>query len=173
MRQLGDYYRSMAPGRKMPAQKPGLSKQDYATPPEFMNAVKLRFGIPAFAYDLAASRENTKARHFFCEEQDSLKQDWMRLRGDLWLNPPYAHIAPWAEKCAASRPHGIERRIFFLVPAAVGSNWFAQHVDGKALVLLLNGRISFDGKAPYPKDCILAVFGMKPGYEVWPWKGSK
>jgi phage N-6-adenine-methyltransferase len=164
--------------RKMPAQKPGLSKQDYATPKIFIDAVKRRFGIHEFAYDLAASRENTKAKHFFCEEEDSLKQDWRKIRGDAWLNPPYAHIAPWAEKCAASAgfkyDSGRVRQIYFLVPAAVGSNWFAQHVDGKALVLLLNGRISFDGKAPYPKDCILAVFGPKPGYEVWSWaKGSK
>ena len=168
-------------GRKMPAQRPGLSKQDYATPLEFIDAVKKRFGIREFSYDLAASKENTKARHFFCEEEDSLAQDWTKLRGHLWLNPPYAHIAPWAEKCAASchfdmRPshakQNADRRIFFLVPAAVGANWFAQHVDGKALVVLLNGRISFDGKAPYPKDTILACYGFKPGYEVWRWKDA-
>jgi phage N-6-adenine-methyltransferase len=171
-------------GRLMPAQKPGLSKQDYATPPEFIDAVKRRFGIREFAYDLAASKENTKAKHFFCEEQDSLKQDWPRAITEsgrshvgpawAWLNPPYAHIAPWAEKCAASAHIRSGRRILFLVPAAVGANWFAQHVDGQALVLLLNGRISFDGKAPYPKDCILVGYGLEPGYEVWSWaKGSK
>jgi hypothetical protein len=65
------------------------------------------------------------------------------------------------------------RRIFFLVPAGVGANWFARHVDKKALVLFLNGRLSFDGIAPYPKDCILACYGLKPGYEVWPWRDSK
>jgi phage N-6-adenine-methyltransferase len=155
--------------RQMPTQKPGKSFQAYETPLEFIDAVKKRFGIKHFAYDLAASAANTKATLYFDEAVDSLKQDWSKLRGDLWLNPPYAHIAPWAEKCAASAINGSRRRIFLLVPAAVGSNWFAQHVDGKALVLLLNGRICFDGKAPYPKDCILAVYGAKPGYEVWRW----
>ena len=58
----------------------------------------------------------------------------------------------------------------FLVPAAVGSNWFRDYVDGKALVLLLNGRLSFDGAGPYPKDCILCLYGIEPGYEVWSWR---
>lgn len=147
----------------------GESKQDYATPPEFIAAVKRRFGIRDFDHDLAASLENAKALRFFSEAVDSLAQDWSALRGDLWLNPPFANIAPWARKCAESGC-SIDRRIFFLVPAAVGSNWHAQHVDGHALVLLLNGRISFDGKGPYPKDCCLAIYGAAPGYEVWRWK---
>ena len=167
--------------RVVPVQKPGKSFQAYETPAVFLDAVKKRFGIKAFAYDLAASNENTKGVRWFTKEQDSLVQDWTQLRGDCFLNPEYADIAPWAEKAAASAwwedarakhgggPAG-DRRIFFLVPAAVGSNWFAKFVDGKALVLLLNGRISFDGKSPFPKDNILCIYGMRPGYEVWSWK---
>ena len=147
----------------------GESKQDYATPPEFIVAVKRRFSIREFAWDLAASAENTKAADFFGEAADSLTQDWSLCWGDLWLNPPFSNIAPWARKCAESGC-SIDRRIFLLVPAAVGSNWHAQHVDGHARTFLLNGRISFDGKGPYPKDCILSVYGIQPGYEVWRWK---
>jgi phage N-6-adenine-methyltransferase len=176
--------------RKMPKQKPGLSKQDYATPPEFIAAVKKRFGIAHFAWDLAATEENAvdglgekSLRCYYGPDQEtpwyrnalSLDCSW-NLHGDLWLNPPYSHIEPWANKCAEStpwrHPRVGNRRIFFLAPAAVGSNWFARHVDGKALVLLLNGRISFDGKAPYPKDTILACYGLKPGYAVWRWKDA-
>jgi phage N-6-adenine-methyltransferase len=169
--------RAQATRRKMPRQRPGESKQDYATPDAYIAAVKARFGIHSFAYDLAASSENTKAKHFFCEEEDSLKQDWTKLRGALWLNPPYAHIAPWAQKCSESAGYGFDsgrlRRIFFLVPAGVGANWFAQFVHQKALVIFNNGRISFDGIAPYPKDTLLAVFGLKPGYECWTWRNQK
>jgi phage N-6-adenine-methyltransferase len=173
--QLEADIRGGAARRKMPRQKPGESKQDYATPPEYIAAVKARFGISSFAYDLAADSENTKAKHFFCEEEDSLKQDWRKLRGDLWLNPPYAHIAPWAVRChhTAGPLDALRRRIFFLVPAGVGANWFAQFVHQKALVIFNNGRISFDGIAPYPKDTLLAVFGLKPGYECWTWRNQK
>jgi phage N-6-adenine-methyltransferase len=148
-----------------------MHKQAYATPLEFIAAVKRRFGVGDFDYDLAADAINTKARRYFDEKIDSLKQDWSKLRGALWLNPPYAHIEPWAKKCAESAVWSFKppRRIFLLVPAAVGSDWFARHVFGKARVLLLNGRLSFDGKNPYPKDCCLACYGEKPGIEIWRW----
>lgn len=174
--------------KTMPAQRPGRSKQDYSTPTEFVDAVKKRFGVGSFAWDLAASKENTKANRFFSETENSLVQDWTALRGDLWLNCPYADIAPWAAKCAASarmtvvgssralratsyQPHE-GRRIFLLVPAAVGSNWFADYVDGKALVVFFRPRLSFDGISSYPKDCQLAIYGEKPGYVCWRWKES-
>jgi phage N-6-adenine-methyltransferase len=174
-KQIADYHKSIRDQerRQMPKQKPGNSRQDFATPDIFIAAVKKRFGIKDFAYDLAASATNTKARFYFDEKINSLLRAWHRLEGDLWLNPPYARIAPWAEKCWVSTtlsPALVKQRIFFLVPAAVGSNWFAKFVDGRALVLLLNGRLSFDGIANYPKDNILAVYGAKPSYEVWRWR---
>lgn len=169
--------------RKMPAQKPGKSRQDYATPRAFLDAIKEKFSVKAWAWDLAANKSNevTGANLYFGPDRsehfrDSLAQDWTKFAGDLWLNPPFADIAPWAEKCAASAswakigvvPCG--RRIFFLVPAAVGSNWFANYVDGKALVVFPSPRLSFDGKNSYPKDVLLALYGEKPGYACWRWK---
>lgn len=160
--------------RTMPKQKPGLSKQNYGTPPEFMSAVQVKFKVKEFTYDLAAEKENTKAAHFYSEEENSLSQPWTRLRGNLWLNPPYADISPWAAKCLESR--GMRRRIFFLVPASVGSNWWAKSIhDQRGVdVFFLNGRISFDGKAPYPKDCALIVFNNTTGwafsYNIWRWR---
>lgn len=154
--------------RYMPEQKPGRSKQDYETPDEFIVAVKGLLGIEGFTIDLAASYENSKAgAHFYSEAEDSLSMNWAdsASSGWAWLNPPFSHIEPWARKCAES---GI--KIAFLVPAAVGSNWFRDWVDGKALVLLLNGRLSSDGIAPYPKNCILCLYGVEPGYKVWDWK---
>lgn len=160
----------------------GASKQDYSTPDEFIAAVKNRFGLKRFDFDLAATPDNAKAKLFFDERKtDALKRDWTKLRGELWLNPPFGNIAPWAQKCAdtAGRsashffwPFGWpNRRIYFLVPAAVGSNWFAAHVHERARVYFLNGRLSFDGKNPYPKDCILAVYdGCAYGYQVWDWR---
>jgi phage N-6-adenine-methyltransferase len=152
--------------RKMPAQTPGESRQDYGTPGEFIDAVEHRFGV--LAHDLAADAHNTRAAHFFDEARDALVQDWTKLKGNLWLNPPFANIAPWAKKCAESGAPG--RLIFFLTPASTGANWFRDHVFDKALVLLLGGRLTFEGcEDPYPKDCILSVFGTRPGFELWNW----
>jgi hypothetical protein len=178
-------------GRIMPAQKPGKSFQAYATPRDFLDAVKSKFGVKVWAWDLAATVENAVAEHFFgdpdlsrvsirCDALDSLKQDWTRLRGDLWLNCPYADIEPWAEKCATSAAwpkqllvqtaHPFARRIFLLVPASVGSNWWADHVHERARVIFPRPRLSFDGVAPYPKDLGLILYGEKPGYETWRWR---
>ena len=151
----------------------GESKQDYMTEPAFLDAVRVRWHIERFDVDLAASENNVGAREFITPGRDSLSVDWTQFSGDLWLNPPFANIAPWAGKCALSTNgarFSRHRRIFFLVPAAVGSRWFERHVHPFARVYFLRDRICFDGKNPYPKDCLLAVFGEAPGYEFWSWK---
>jgi phage N-6-adenine-methyltransferase len=168
--------------RKIPPQKPGRSIQTYGTPDIFIAAVKRRFEIKEFYYDLAAEPETSKGRHHFCEEEDSLAQDWLRYADrPLWLNPPFGHIEPWAAKCAsfaAAARLGRDARksggcIYFLTPASIGANWFAEHVYKKALVIALRGRLSFDGIAPYPKDTMLSLFGACPGFEVWDWRNEK
>ena len=154
-----------------PAQKPGKSKQDYATPREFIAAVERRFG--PLAWDLAAHEGNHVTTDWFgpgatCD--DSRVYPWHAIQGNLWLNPPFADIEPWAEKCAIESAMGA--RIMLLVPASVGSEWYRKWVHGRALVLFLSPRLSFDGKAPYPKDCLLAAYGDYDGRgcECWRWR---
>ena len=146
------------------------SKQDYATPWEFVRSVEERFGT--IAVDLAAHADNAKADRFLTEAEDSLSVCWHRLAPGmlLWLNPPFARIAPWAQKCAHETRQGA--RVAMLVPASVGSNWFADHVLNRALVLALSPRLSFDGRNAYPKDLILAVYGTggPTAFDVWRWK---
>src|SRR5262245_43821674 len=112
----------------MPAQKPGRSKQDYETPREFIEAVEKRWG--KLDIDLAANRTNAKADSYFTPEQDSLKQIWSTLSGNLWLNPPFGRIAPWVAKCADASSYAPPNnwRLFLLVPASIGSNWFVEDV---------------------------------------------
>lgn len=150
-----------------PTIKRGKSRTDYPTPWEFVRAVEKRFG--PLTLDLAASETNTKADSYFDVTQNSLVQPWHRYSGNLWLNPPFDNITPWAEKCASESFLGAT--IFFLTPASVGANWFRDFVHGKALVLGLNGRITFEGATdPYPKDCILSCYGLSAGFDVWAWQ---
>lgn len=154
-----------------PTQKPGRSKQDYGTPPEFLAAVKSRLGIDGFAVDLAADRDNSVADEFYTSTNSALLQryDWL-FSGWCWCNPPYARIGPWVEKAYVESRRGA--RVAMLLPAGVGANWWREWVHGKAFVLLLNGRITFVGEtAPYPKDCALLLYGpdIAPGYDVWTW----
>lgn len=156
----------------MPKQKPGRSKQNYATPPEFINAVKRRLGVRNFGWDFAADDTNTKAASFWSLSDNALRQDWTSCLLDHewgWLNPPFANIGPWVVKCLTAG-----RQIAFLVPASVGSNWFRDfiHQQYGVEVLFLNGRICFNGVAGYPKDCMLVLFGTNKSYrsDVWTWE---
>ncbi len=158
----------------MPKQSPGRSKQNYGTPLDFMAAIARRLDIEEFAFDFAADEFNTKAPYFFEEKDDALVQRWapdlIKPEEWAWCNPPYGNIGPWAEKCMK---FGYERNVALLVPASIGSNWFRDFVDGDALVLALNGRLTFEGcTAPYPKDVICCLYGpgIDPAFEVWDWR---
>lgn len=150
----------------------GKSRQDYGTPIDFITAVKGRFGIEEFGWDLAASAENTKAPHFYSEAQDALNLPWNVAGKDwAWLNPPFGNIEPWVSKAADTR--GETTKIMMLVPASVGANWWNFHVHDQAHVIFLNGRITFEGQEdPYPKDCALLLYTpyCYGGYEIWAWK---
>ncbi len=163
----------------MPRQGADLNNGVYSTPDVFMRAVKKKFSIDAFAFDFAASRENAKAVDYWTEEDNALLQiDWNRmvLPGRWgWLNPPYKRIGKWAFRCAQMRADG--GRILMLVPASVGSNWFAEFVYPYAHVFFLKGRIPFLPDKPdwlYDKDCILCAYSPKVlgpvTPTIWDWR---
>lgn len=150
----------------------GRSKQDYATPVEFIGAFARRFG--PIGFDLAANLRNTVARGFFSEEDDALSQNWHGLRTRpsewLWLNPPFSNIAPWVRKCSETRDAHPSVKIALLATASVGSHWWLDYVHNRSRVHLLRGRISFDGKNPFPKDCALCLYGLDADYREWDWR---
>jgi hypothetical protein len=152
------------------------SKQEVETPPDLMRAIAKRFAAPdwdlACSVDLGSGTTNMKADKGFDLACNSLKQDWTTCDGTLFLNPPFAKIGPWARKCreSAAATHRFDR-ILMLVPASVGSNWFADDVHGHAFVHALVGRVRFvTHKAGFPKDLILAEYGRFTGFDCWRWK---
>jgi hypothetical protein len=164
------------PLRSMPVQKPGKSKQDYGTPWPFFRAVEEKLINARFDVDLAAHIENTKVPHNFVDvTRNSLSINWsVDFAGKLgWLNPEFANIRPWAEKCNAEK--GL--RIVMLTPSSIDSNWYMEIVHPNALVISVGPRLTFEGcKDPYPKGCILSLWNFtdddgKPvtGFDVWRW----
>jgi hypothetical protein len=158
----------------MPRQKPHRSKQDYATPAVFIERLLLYLGAPFFQHDFAADAINSKGRTHYDALTDALKMtraDWRAAVGSEWgwLNPPFTNIGSWAERCMELMEDG--GSIALLVPASIGSNWFKEFVYGHASIVALNGRLSFDGVGPYPKDCMLCCYGPKCErvFHVWSW----
>lgn len=157
----------------MPIQKPGRSKQDYQTPPEFIAALKKHLHIAEFGWDLAASEENTVASHFITKERDSLNSNVNWHAGSDWgfCNPPYANIRPWVQKAYTESLKGAQ--IAMLVPASVGANWWSTFVHDAAYALFLNGRLTFVGEtAPYPKDMAILLYTRwtAGGNTCWRWR---
>ena len=168
--------------RVMPAQKPHRSEQIVGTPWELIDVVEARFG--RLHFDLAATADNCKVRNGgkvmrnarfgpdSPEGTDALTQDWSALGKNLcWLNPPYGNIKEWAAKCFMAGRRGPQ--IFFLIPASVGSNWWAEYVDQQAFVYFLSPRLVFQNHtSSYPKDIALCHYNgpRKAGYECWRWK---
>lgn len=155
-----------------PQQKPHRSVQDVQTPPELLLAIRREFHVADWAIDLAANESNAVCDRYFGpgsrHGENALQVDWPE-HGDCWCNPPFADIDPWAAKCAAYTGAG---RIFLLVPASIGSNWYQEHIHGRALVVALSPRVTFvNHKTPYPKDLVVAVFSrLRGGFTTWRWK---
>jgi phage N-6-adenine-methyltransferase len=167
------------------------SKQDYQTPRTLVQAVEYRFG--KISLDLAASAHNKQSDLYFslpgdpaAAAWDSLSQDWAAWskelpRGSLmWLNPEFKVITPWVEKCRESAPKLARNvKIGFLVPASVGSNWYADNIFEKPNVQheFLKGRVPFMPDKPdwlFPKDCLFALFGkgLEPAIDIWDWRDT-
>lgn len=150
------------------------SSGDIWTPQVFINAVERKFGL--LDWDLAATVQNAKADLFIEQATNSLSGAWSKLPASqliagrrnplLFLNPPYANIAPWARKCMEEWKLGAE--ILLLVPMG-SQNWYWDYIEPYAQVYCV-GRMVFDNcfdkqgrlvTTNYPKDLILAHF--QPG----------
>lgn len=165
--------------RKMPPQKPGKSVQSVGTPINFLDAVRYRLRIVDFAIDLAADKHNRVVKPFYSVEDDALVQPWHQVcglgKGWAWLNPEFGAIYPWAEKCWEESQLGAQ--VAMLVPAAVGSHWWADFVRGHGYATFLQNRIQFIGHPTlYPKDLALILYApfIAGGDTTWRWnQGSR
>lgn len=108
--------------------------------------------------------------HSWASLSDSLRSPKDGGPGLLWLNCEFSDIEPWALKFKQESKLGANGLL--LTPAAVGSNWFRNLIAGTADVYILNGRLCFDGKNVFPKDCILSHFHPKAkgDIHIWEWK---
>lgn len=165
------------------AMKRGASSQDVRTPRVFLDAVEKNFGTLDF--DLAAApgasvvSGDESGDLSWGPADDSLKQDWAELRGNLWINPPFDPIAPWVRKCAETAPRLDESAaIYLLCPLAVGTKWFRTFVAPFADVYGV-GRITFVGATdPFPKDLALCIYRSNPPENPgmlhhWDWAPKK
>lgn len=159
-----------------PNSNPAVSAQQaYRTPQDFLERVQRKFGV-VLGFDLACSLEDSVCgtAGFHHPEHDALASAWPTSPpgAAAWCNPPFNRAGAFA-RVASESTHC---RTLMLIPASVGSAWFAEHVDGKALVVFLRPRITFlmpDGMpcdAGINRDCMLLGYGWQPGYHCEDWR---
>jgi hypothetical protein len=132
-----------------------------------LQAVTRKFDV-SFTHDMACTREDCVApQGVHYPDQDALACAWP-VGGVCYVNPPYAKASAFA-RVASESPHC---RTLMLVPASVGTAWFAEYVHGHALVVFLRPRLTFlqpDGTPMLQginRDLMLLAYGWQPGVYV-------
>lgn len=127
------------------------SKTDeWETPQAIFDALNEEFKLEV---DVCANTKNHKLPMWFSPEEDGLSKDWSGSR--CWMNPPYGReIGKWIEKAA----RGGAEIVVALLPARTDTRWWHDHIQGKAEVRFIKGRLKFGGhknSAPFPSAIVI------------------
>lgn len=126
---------------------------EWATPLPLFRSIEAEEG--PFDVDVCANAGNAKVPRFFSVEDDGLAQPW---RGVCWMNPPYGReISKWVKKARESAEAGA--KVVCLLPARTDTRWWHDHIEGRARVRFLKGRVHFNGTGPAPFPSVVVVFG--------------
>lgn len=145
---------------------------EYGTPDWVFDPIAQALGLD---FDAASSHENHKlpnyatidgtfVRHFTTPHkrgsENGLTTSWAGRR--VWLNPPFGRaIGDWVKKVVFETRRDCPGALV-LLPVRSDTQWFHSWVLPYAELILLQGRISFEGakgSAPFPT--LLASFGPK------------
>lgn len=126
---------------------------EWVTPQNFFEEINNEFN---FTLDPCATKENTKCKKFFTQEDDGLKQNWDNEV--VFCNPPYGReIGKWVKKASEARG-GI---VVMLIPARTDTKYFHQYIYNKSEIRFIKGRLKFSGSensAPFPS--MLVIFKL-------------
>ena len=81
-----------------------------------------------------------QAENFYTVETNGLAQEW---NGSVWLNPPYDHVTPWADKLSEEIEAGRVTEACVLVNASTETKWFSKFAARASSVCFIAGRLSF------------------------------
>lgn len=124
-------------------------KQDWETPQIIFDKLNK---IYHFTWDLAASEKKTKCANYFDIEKNSLAQDWSKLPGNLFCNPPYGReLKLWVKKASETHLRN-GQYLVMLIPSRTDTGYWHDYIFDKADIKFLRGRLKFevDGRAGDP-----------------------
>src|ERR1035441_1515964 len=143
----------------------GAGTVEWSTPQYLVDQWAEEFA-PGGVFDLdpCASPENFKADRWFGIADDSLNRDWCCTAA--FMNPPYGkYLTPaWLAKAKSEVDLGHAGIVVCLVPARVGTRWYAAYEQDPSVLVRVLGRIRYDqsrrGESPF--DHALVCFFSDP-----------
>lgn len=93
-------------------------------------------------------------------------------RGLLYLNCEFNDITPWAKRFFEEMQKGANG---LLLTPMTTANWFRDYMAGKGDCYPLSGRLSFDGKNVFPKDCLITHYSpdCRGDMFLWDWQNDE
>lgn len=137
----------------MPAAMISSASVEWPTPRALFDQLDREFG---FTLDPSATPENAKCARFFTRDDDGLSQPW--APAIVFCNPPYGsrETGRWVAKARQEADRGAV--VVLLIPVRTDTRWWHDHIEGRAEVRFLKGRVRFDGaksSAPFPSAVVV------------------
>lgn len=133
-------------------QHPVASREDWETPDSIFSPLDAEF---RFELDVCASQATAKSVYYFTEQCNGLARPWAPRV--VWCNPPYGREIPqWVAKAREEATKGAT--VVMLIPSRTDTRWWHDHVQGRAEVRFVRGRIKFVGapyNAPFPSAIVV------------------
>ena len=128
--------------------------QTWETPDDLFEKINNEFN---FTTDICASKQNSKCKKFYSEENSCLDKDWS---GVCWMNPPYKDMKKFIIKAYEQRNNATT---VCLIPARTNTKWWHDYCM-KGEVYFICGRPKFKGCIHgLPQPLALVIFGKSSG----------
>lgn len=129
------------------------ASNEWSTPQWLYDQLNAEFH---FKVDVCATPENAKHKRYFTEKDDGLKQQWHKVGGACWMNPPYGRqVCTWVKKAYEESLQGAT--VVCLVAARTDTKWWNDYCL-KGEIRFIRGRLRFqDSKnnAPFPSAIVI------------------
>lgn len=129
-------------------------KMDWETPDDLFSFLDQEFH---FELDACATKENTKCKIFFDEEQDGLKKNWGAFE-TVWVNPPYGTaLKKWIRK-GYQQARWEDITVVMLIPSRTDTKYWHDFVMKADEIRFIKGRVRFKGatnSAPFPSAVVV------------------
>lgn len=141
----------------------------YETPNRLFNELCLKYDFIPEA-DMSATKENTKCKIYFTEEDDALRKNWVFSK--VWCNPPHSKTEEFVRK-AYSQWLKYHIEIMMIIPTnTMSSRFWHECIEGIAEYHAVEGRPRFlrygkPAKFNSRNAYVCVIFRKKPDLEKY------